>query len=124
MLTLSLERNGREAGTIRKIVDLQENLLLKSFPVGSWERLSPGTIYRRTSAGFNCSHPRNRSRSGTGKPGTICGVRRRRNGPFLAIFQYGGRERGIAPPSDQKTRFARFAGSHPRQVRIGLGGNR
>ena len=33
----------------------------------------------------------------------------RRKGSFLAIFQYGGRERSIAPPSDQKTRFAGFA---------------
>ena len=30
-------------------------------------------------------------------------------GSFLAIKQYGGRERSIAPPSDQKTRFAGFA---------------
>ena len=33
----------------------------------------------------------------------------RQKGSFLAIFQYGGRERSIAPPSDQKTRFAGFA---------------
>lgn len=33
----------------------------------------------------------------------------RRKGSFRAIFQYGGRERSIAPPSDQKTRFAGFA---------------
>ena len=33
----------------------------------------------------------------------------RRKGSFLAIFQYGGRERSISPPSDQKTRFAGFA---------------
>lgn len=33
----------------------------------------------------------------------------KRKGSFLAIFQYGGRERSIAPPSDQKTRFAVFA---------------
>ena len=33
----------------------------------------------------------------------------RRKGSFLAIFHYGGRERSISPPSDQKTRFAGFA---------------
>ena len=33
----------------------------------------------------------------------------RRKGSFLAIIQYGGRERSISPPSDQKTRFAGFA---------------
>ncbi|KLR59645.1 hypothetical protein OX89_00420 [Diaphorobacter sp. J5-51] len=35
--------------------------------------------------------------------------RHRQNGSFLAIFQYGGRERSIELPSDQKTRFAGFA---------------
>lgn len=33
----------------------------------------------------------------------------RRKGSFLAIVQYGGHERSIAPPSDRKTRFAGFA---------------
>lgn len=33
----------------------------------------------------------------------------RQKGSFLAIFQYGGRERSISLPSDQKTRFAGFA---------------
>ena len=33
----------------------------------------------------------------------------RQHGSFLAKNQYGGRERSIALPSDQKTRFAGFA---------------
>jgi len=33
----------------------------------------------------------------------------RQKGSFLAENQYGGRERSISPPSEQKTRFAGFA---------------
>ena len=33
----------------------------------------------------------------------------RQKGSFPAIFQYGGRERSVSPPSDPKTRFAGFA---------------
>ena len=33
----------------------------------------------------------------------------RQKGSFLAIFQYGGRERSISPPSGQEIRFAGFA---------------
>ena len=43
----------------------------QSFPPTHWERFGPGTIYDRTSTGFNRSHPLNRSQPGTGKPGTI-----------------------------------------------------
>jgi len=37
----------------------------------------------------------------------------RRKGSFLAIFLYGGRQRSMALPTDQKTRFAQVRGSHP-----------
>ena len=43
----------------------------------------------------------------------------RRKGSFLAIFLYGGRQRGIALPSDQKTRFAGFAVRTGRQEPAG-----
>ena len=102
----------------------------QSFPPTHWERFGPGTIYARANTGFNRSHPVNRSQPGTGKPGTICAAwwvidrdggdggvgqssdalmirdpidRPRRKGSFLAIFQYGGRERAIPPATGRET---------------------
>ena len=50
---------------------MKRKSLKQSFPTTHWERFGPGTIYDRARTGFNCSHPVNRSRPGTGKPGTI-----------------------------------------------------
>ena len=125
----------------------------QSFPPTHWERFGPGTIDVRASTGFNRSHPVNRSRPGTGKPGTICAAwwfidrdggdggvgqssdalmirdpidRPRRKGSFLAIFQYGGRQRGISPPTGRETGLPpEVTGYHPPTMQaMATGANR
>ena len=134
MLTLSLESNDREPGTIYR------SLICKENPPNN--RSHPTTGNDSTRERFMTApalalivptrsivpgrEPGSRERfTHLGGSSTVmvvtvvmvtayCYGRRthtcpRQKGSFLAIFQYGGRERSISPPSDPKTRFAGFA---------------
>ena len=134
MLTLSLESNDREPGTIYRSLICKENPPNnRSHPTtgndSTRERFMPTlalALIVPTRSIVPGWEPGSRERlAQLGGSSTVmvvmvvmvtayCYGRRThtcpsQKGSFLAIFQYGGRERSTSPPSDQKTRFAGFA---------------
>ena len=142
MLTLSLESNDREPGTICR------SLICKGNRSNNRSHPAPGndsTRERLLSAPALDLIVPTRSIVPSREPGSrerfvmvvtmvmVVAFRNgrrtqpcpRQKGSFLAIFQYGGRERDASLPCEPKTRFAGVCGLHPwPRLASAAGGNR